>query len=398
MRFSFTRFVALLEKECRQIARDRSVFIISFVLPVVMLFLYGFSVSMDMRSIPIDIVAQERTPAVEKLLTDFTANDHFRATLSMSLVESEKRFAARDIEAILYIPAGTTEKLARGGADLGLVVYGVDSNSALLFKNYAQGVLQTTAAKAAERSGAHSGVRRDAVPVLSLTTRNWFNEAAISTWYLVPGLLVVVTAVAACFMSSLVIAREWERGTMTSILASPASPAELLAAKYLPYVTLAMGGFTLSLVLAKLLFDVPIRGSVAALFGIGFLFATWATLTGIFLSAKTKSQFLASEGAILLTFLPTLMLSGFLFDLRSVPWWIEAIGRVLPPTYAVDSFRILFLSDGRASTLLGNAAVLVVWDIFLTVVCLRLLRKRPKTVEKKEAARATMAGREGGVV
>lgn len=165
---------------------------------------------------------------------------------------------------------------------------------------------------------------------------------------------------------------------MTSILASPASPAELLAAKYLPYVTLAMGGFTLSLVLAKLLFDVPIRGSVAALFGIGFLFATWATLTGIFLSAKTKSQFLASEGAILLTFLPTLMLSGFLFDLRSVPWWIEAIG--------------------RASTLLGNAAVLVVWDIFLTVVCLRLFRKRPKTVEKKEAARATMAGREGGVV
>lgn len=200
MRFSFTLFVALLEKECRQIARDRSVFIISFALPVVMLFLYGFGVSMDMRSIPIDIVAQERTPAVEKLLTDFTANDHFRATLSTSLVESEKRFAARDIEAILYIPAGTTEKLARGGADLGLVVYGVDSNSALLFKNYAQGVLQTTAAKAAERSGAHSGVRRDAAPVLSLTTRNWFNEAAISTWYLVPGLLVVVTAVAACFM------------------------------------------------------------------------------------------------------------------------------------------------------------------------------------------------------
>lgn len=212
---------------------------------------------------------------------------------------------------------------------------------------------------------------------MTIVPRTWFNDEANSRWYLVPGLLVIVSAVSASLMGSIVIAREWERGTLTSLFATPASSLEILLSKWTAYSFIAYCGFLLCLILAFLLFNEPLRGSLWILLGTGFLFIGWAAALGLFVSAKTKSQFLATEAAVLASFMPTMMLSGFIFDLRSVPVWIEVVGRLLPPTYAVETFRICFLSGGQPVTLAVNALVIALWTAGLFAGALKVLGKSP---------------------
>ena len=215
------------------------------------------------------------------------------------------------------------------------------------------------------------------LPAVTIVPRTWFNDEANSRWYLVPGLLVIVSAVSASLMGSIVIAREWERGTLTSLFATPASSLEILLSKWTAYSFIAYCGFLLCLILAFLLFNEPLRGSLWVLLGTGFLFIGWAAALGLFVSAKTKSQFLATEAAVLASFMPTMMLSGFIFDLRSVPVWIEVVGRLLPPTYAVETFRICFLSGGQSVTLAVNALVIALWTAGLFAGALTVLGKSP---------------------
>ena len=389
LRFSFTRFLSLFKKEVMEIARDRSILVIGLGLPVLMLFIFGWGVSMDMERIPAAVVLEERTPAAMAFVRDLSANPSFDVRTFTGRPEAERALEDRSVEFILSIRPGFAEDLARGDGTLGLTLYGVDSNSAVLFENYVSGVLANSAAKQ-QRLNASSSTDAAAPtgpagtsPVVTMSARSWFNDAGISRWYLVPGLLVVVSCVSASFMGSLVIAREWERGTMTSLYSTPASSLEILLAKVLPYAVISLSGFLLCFALAIILFNEPFRGSLVLFFLTAFVFVAWAALLGILISAKTKSQFLATEAAVMASFMPGLMLSGFLFDLRSVPVWIEFVGRLLPPTYAVESFKICFLSGGSVETLLRNLGVILLWSAVVGVLALKELRKRPAVPEAK---------------
>ena len=218
--------------------------------------------------------------------------------------------------------------------------------------------------------------RVTAGPVKSLASRSWFNEASISTWYLVPGILVIVVGAASTMMSAIVIAREWERGTMAAIFATPASPLEIFLAKWLSYWTIAFGGSLLSLCTSFLVFGQPLRGSIAGVLAILLTLTAMGTALGLFISAKVKNQFLAIELAVVLAYMPSLMLSGFLFDLRSVPVWIEFVGRLLPPTYAVEAFKQCFLA-GDGPILWRNVGILCCWAALFFCMAVRVLRKRP---------------------
>ena len=291
--------------------------------------------------------------------------------------QAEALLEKRDIEFILEIPNGFERALTSGRGQVQLTIYGVDSNSAVIFRNYAAGILAQTAAKMILEGRISSSVQNADLPAVTIVPRTWFNDEANSRWYLVPGLLVIVSAVSASLMGSIVIAREWERGTLTSLFATPASSLEILLSKWTAYSFIAYCGFLLCLILAFLLFNEPLRGSLWVLLGTGFLFIGWAAALGLFVSAKTKSQFLATEAAVLASFMPTMMLSGFIFDLRSVPVWIEVVGRLLPPTYAVETFRICFLSGGQPVTLAVNALVIALWTAGLFAGALKVLGKSP---------------------
>lgn len=370
MRFSMRRFWALVCKECLQIRRDCSVLVIGLGLPIVMLFVYGFGVSMDMRSVPVAIVLGERTPAAMELTQALQGNPFFQATVTYSRPQAERWMQERSIEAMVDIPAGFARDAAQGKAQAAVTVYGVDSNSALLFRNYLQGVLANVLAKKATQQ---QNAAATFAPIVDLNGRYWFNEAGISTWYLVPGIVVLVISVAGSFMGGLVIAREAERGTLHALFVSSASGWEVLLSKFAVYSVLVFAGFLICFVSALWVFSVPVRGSLLFLFTTALLYGAWAVALGLFVSAKTRNQFLAIEAAILLSFLPTLMLSGFLFDLRSVPWWIEVIGRLMPPTYAIESFRICFLSGGSAEKILLDLAILSVWTLGLLLGAWKLL-------------------------
>ena len=361
--------------------------VISFAVPFLILGLPIFDTAFamirrmahGMKDVPVAIVLEERTPVAQRIAVDFTANPYFDAKVFYAKAPAEKALEAREVECILTIPAGFAANAQQGeAAELGLTVYGVDSNSATLFKSYVLGQLNSSVTKMVSNGMIEPAVasRVSAGPVKSLASRSWFNEASISTWYLVPGILVIVVGAASTMMSAIVIAREWERGTMAAIFATPASPLEIFLAKWLSYWTIAFGGSLLSLCTSFLVFGQPLRGSIAGVLAILLTLTAMGTALGLFISAKVKNQFLAIELAVVLAYMPSLMLSGFLFDLRSVPVWIEFVGRLLPPTYAVEAFKQCFLA-GDGPILWRNVGILCCWAALFFCMAVRVLRKRP---------------------
>ena len=369
LRWSTHRFIGLLVKECREISRDRSTFMIGLCLPIFMLFIYGWGMSMDMTSVPIAVVLEESTPSARSLALDLEANRYFDARMHRSLASAEAALSDRSVECILVVPSDFERRAASGDASLGLALYGVDANSALIFRNYVEGVVRTWLAKRSALTGG-SAAQASTRPVVSLTTRHWFNEASI---------------IAGSLLGAMAVAREWERGTMPALRALSASAAEILLAKGLPLWGIVFAGDLLCLAAAQLVFGVPVRGSIPLLLAVLALFGAWSIILGLFVSVKTKSQFLASEAAVILSFMPTLMLSGFLFDLRSVPAWIEAIGRVLPPTHAIEALRIVFLSGGSPSRVAVNVALLACWTLEVFALSVKTLAGKPRATPLADA-------------
>ncbi|MGA2127085.1 MAG: ABC transporter permease, partial [Xanthobacteraceae bacterium] len=213
-------------------------------------------------------------------------------------------------------------------------------------------------------------------PPVTVRDRMWFNEANDSHYFLVPGLIVLIMTLIGAFLTALVMAREWERGTFEAMFVTPIRSGEILIGKTAPYFVMGMMGLLLCIVSAKYLFDVPLRGSVLVLTGVSMLYLLVALGIGLLVSSVTKSQFLASQVALLVTFLPAMMLSGFLFDLHSMPTAIRAITYVLPARYYVALLQTLFLAGDVWSVIVPNTAVLAVMAVVLLVLSRAATAKR----------------------
>lgn len=377
---SLRRLVALVRKEARQMRRDPSVIVVSFFLPLVLLLLFGYGLSMDLKDVPVAVVLGESSPQAQNVAERIDASPYFRSIPTASREAAERLLAARRIEAIVDIPPGFERDAAQGKGEIGLVVHGVDANSATIIRTYVAATLQIATAKNAERGATVASVAatsgNDAPPAVRLLSRSWFNEANTSTWYLVPGLTIVLMTLVSSFLGSVVIAREWERGTMEALALTPASPFEILASKFLAYFALATAGEGTAILTSIALFDVPVRGSGWVLAGVFLLYNVWALAFGLFLSAALKRQFVAMQMAVIGSYLPALILSGFIFDLRSVPDWISAVGHLMPPTYAMETVKILFLSGGANDVVLENVLILALWTTGFMLAALAVLRKR----------------------
>ncbi len=364
------RIVAMSRKEARQMLRDPSSIALGIVLPLLLILLFGYGLSLDAHHVPIAVVLEDHSPAAQSLFGAFAGSRYFRPRALYSMAAAEKLLSAGRVDGILRLRHEFSRELAAGHARLQYVTDSIDANRARLIQNYARGVI---AAWLAQRALTHGW--REISPV-ALQPQIWFNRGLNSRYFLVPGLLVLIMTLIGALMTALVVAREWERGTFEALFATPVKPGEIVISKILPYFGLGMTGFAVTVAAARLLFHVPLRGSLLVLILVAALYLLVALGMGLFISTRAKNQFIASQAALLLTFLPAMMLSGFIFDLRSMPPAVQAITYVLPARYFVALLQTLFLAGDIWSVVVPNAAVLLVMAVLLLGMTRRLTVKR----------------------
>jgi ABC-2 type transport system permease protein len=285
------------------------------------------------------------------------------------MAEAKELVMNRKVDGALLIPSDFARRWHLGEAEIQILVNGTDPNQARIVQAYAQGpVAQWGAAQGG------SGASLLAGPVV-IVDRMWFNESNDSHYFLVPGLIVLVMTIIGAFLTAMVIAREWERGTLESLFVTPMRSGEFLISKLLPYFGLGMIGFLLCLLAGEFLFHVPLRGSLLLLCLASMTYLLVALGIGLLVSTLVKSQFLASQLAMLLTFLPAMMLSGFLYDLRSMPAFIRGITYALPARYAVALMQTLYLAGDVGSVVWPNLAVLAAMAVALLVLTRLATRK-----------------------
>jgi ABC-2 type transport system permease protein len=364
------RVWSLVRKEARQIVRDPSSIAIGVVLPVLLILLFGYGLSLDVRHVPLAIVLEGPSPAATELAASFQLSPYFDAQLLTSMSQAQELMLARKVDGIVRIRPDFARHLSLGEAEVQILVHGTDANRARIIQGYAQGAVgQWATSRAAEGREVSAG------PV-SLQDRLWFNEANESRYFLVPGLIVLIMTLIGSLLTALVMAREWERGTLEALFVTPVRADEILLGKTLPYFALGMIGLALCLLAGKFLFHVPFRGSVWVLIGVSMLYLLVALGIGLLISSAVKSQFVASQVTLLVTFLPALMLSGFLFDLRSMPAPVRLVTYALPARYYVALLQTIFLAGDIWSVILPNAAVLAGMAAVLLLLTRGATRKK----------------------
>lgn len=364
------RVRSLVRKETRQIIRDPSSIAIGIVLPVVLILLFGYGLSLDVNHVPIAVVAEDYSPAATDLAGAFKLSRYFDVRLTPSMLEAERLMRARQVDAIVRLRPDYGRQLERADAEVQIIVHGTDANYARIVQSYAQGAIgQWAAQRAVEGKIAPVG------PVV-VQNRLWFNEANESRYFLVPGLIVLIMTLIGALLTALVMAREWERGTLEALFVTPVRASEILLGKTIPYFVLGMIGFILCLLAARFLFEVPFRGSLAVLTGASMLYLLVALGIGLLISSAVKNQFIASQITLLVTFLPAVMLSGFLFDLRSMPVLVRYLTFFLPARYYVTLLQTIFLAGDIWPVILPNIAVLAAMATALMILTRRVTQKK----------------------
>lgn len=364
------RIAALVRKETLQVFRDPSSLAVGVIMPMMLLILFGYGLSFDVKNVPVALVMEDSSNDALGAVSGFKLSEYFDAIPVKTMAEAEQLLLTKTVNAIVRIPEDFARRVELGDAEIQVVVHGTDANTARISLGYAQGAIATWLAREAARGRVLAGAAID------VENRLWFNEANESTYFLVPGLIVLVMTLIGALLTSLVMAREWERGTFEALFVSPVRSSELLLGKTVPYFVLGMIGLALSALGSTLLFGVPLRGSIIVLVVVSMLYLVVALGIGLVISSVTKSQFVASQITLVVTFLPATMLSGFMFDLGSMPWAVQVVTYIFPARYFVSVLQTLFLAGDIWSVILPNAAVLAVMAIFLMSLAVSFARKR----------------------
>lgn len=366
----FRRIAALVRKETYQVLRDPSSIAIGVVLPLILILLFGFGLSLDVKHVPLAFVSGDDGPAARELLGAFQLSPYFRPRSVGSMHEAQQLLIGQQVDGIVQLQPDFSRRLAAGDARIQLIVHGADANRARIIQGYVQGAVGSwSALRGAEGRG-------DGAAPVTLVSRLWFNEANDSTYFLVPGLIVLVMTLIGGLLTAMVMAREWERGTLESLLVTPVRTDEILLGKTLPYFLLGMIGLAACILAARFLFHVPLRGSFWVLVTASMLYVLVALGIGLLISSWVKNQLVASQLTMLVTFMPAFMLSGFLFDLRSVPLAVRLITYALPARYYVALLQSVFLAGNVWTVILPNAAVLAVMATALGLTSRAVMRKR----------------------
>jgi len=355
MKDHLRRMKALMSKEFVQILRDPSSLMIAFVLPVILLFLYGFGVSLDAKEIKLGVALQDEGDAAESLAAAFRASPYFKVRISPDERILEQDLLAGQLRGLVVIPEDFSREVekGRGQPRLQIVADGSETNTANYVQNYAQGVVATWL----EGRQLEAGKGSQGGP--QLVTRIWFNPQLESRNSLIPGALAIIMAIIGTLLTALVVAREWERGTMEALMATPVAIVELIAGKLIPYFILGLLAMLGSVAISVELFDLPFRGSLPALILSAGAFLLAALGQGLLISSAAKNQFIAAMVALITGFLPAFLLSGFIFEIASMPAPVRTLTRIIPARYLVTNLQTLFLVGDVWPLLLPNVLILL---------------------------------------
>jgi ABC-2 type transport system permease protein len=365
------RLRGLVRKEFLQIRRDPSSIAIAFVMPVILLLLFGYGVSLDAEDVPLGIVIEAPSGDAADFAGALRGTDYFDTSVLRDMETAEAALVAGHIDGVVHL-RGNFARAVRGHepAPIQVIVNGVDANTGRLIIGYVQGTWSTWLAHQARARG--ESLER---PVY-LQQRVWFNAEMRSRNFIVPGLIAIIMTLIGALLTAMVMAREWERGTIEALMVTPVAMRELLLGKLVPYFVLGMGGLALSVAMALFLFDVPLRGSLLLLGGTSALFMLVALGMGMLISIVARNQFVAGQVAILVTFLPAFILSGFIFDIGSMPGVVQAITHVIAARYFVAILKTVFLAGNVWPVVLANSAALGGLALVFFGLIARRARKR----------------------
>lgn len=367
-KFNWHRLIALVRKESLQAIRDPSTILIAFVLPVILLFLFAYAVSLDVREVRIGVVLESDSPSAQSLAAAFAGTRYLKVTPARDRREVAEQVVSGQLRGFVVIPQDFERRLTSGNPQsvVQVVTDGSLPNTANFVANYAQGVVLNW------QASRHNG---RLTSVINLEPRFWFNAELESRRSLVPGAIAIIMTIIGTMLTALVVAREWERGTMEAVLSTPASVMEILIGKLLPYFALGMVATLGSAALAVFVFEVPLRGSLLALLTISAVFLIPALGQGLLISSITKNQFLASQIALFSGFLPAFLLSGFLFEIDAMPLPIQIITYLIPARYFVSSLQTVFLAGDVWSVFLPDLAAMLAIGVFFFAMAKRKTRK-----------------------
>jgi drug efflux transport system permease protein len=371
------RLAAIARKETIQIWRDTRSMLIVMVMPVVLMLLFGYGVSLDVKHVPVCVFDREGSQQSQDLLKRFQASEYFdiRAVVDnypalIAAIDSNRAKLG------LVIPPDFTKRL-NAGESVGVqaLVDATDDNTANLIFGYARAVIQGYSRSVQLTWLERQGQTQAAAP-LAVEARTWFNENLESRAFIVPGVVAIVMAVIGTFLTSLTIAREWERGTMEQLISTPVMPLELMLGKLVPYFVIGMLDAALCAALGIWWFQVPFRGNLAALFAGSALFLVAVLAMGYVISVVAKSQLAASQAALVSTFLPAFLLSGFLFSIEQMPAFIRGVTHILPARYYVSLLKMVFLKGTPIAEMGSEFLPLAIFALVLGAVATLAFRKK----------------------
>lgn len=363
------RTCGLVRKEFFQVVRDPSSIAIALIMPVILLILFGYGVSLDAKHIPIAIVLEDPNPEAISFVAELEGTEYFEPLIVSDTYTAQKEMMRRKVKAIVTIRPDFARNLNTYlDSDIQVIVNATDANYGRLIQGYLEGAR----GKWIEHQAQTGGKRMSSL--VQVQQRIWFNGELRSQNFLVPGLIAVIMTLIGAFLTAMVMAREWERGTMEALLVTPVRMREVILSKLVTYYILGAGGMLLSVAMAVWLFHVPLRGSFIVLFVASSLFLLAALGMGLLISSVAKNQFVAGQAALIATFLPAFLLSGFIFDIASMPLIVQGITQVIAARYFVAILQTLFLAGNISSIIIPNALALLI----MTIIFFGLVRMKSR--------------------
>lgn len=368
---------AIARKEFLHILRDPRSLGMAIAMPMLLLMLYGYALTLDVDNVPMIVWDQSQTPASRDFVSQFGGSRYFSIEgYGWNYRELEREIDSGHALVALVVPRDFANQVRSGRpASVQLIVDGSDSNTATLAVSYADVVTQTYSQALSLREIRRLGGTALDAPV-DFRPRVWFNPELESRNYIIPGLIAVIMMVIAALLTSLTVAREWERGTMEQLISTPVTGRELVLGKLLPYFTIGLVDVLIAVVLGEFLFHVPLRGSVVLLFASAGIFLVGTMAFGIVISIVAKNQLMANQFAMVLTFVPSFLLSGFIFPISNMPLVIQWITYLVPARYFIALLKAIYLKGVGPSVLAGEGFLLVVYAAANVLMAVGFFRKK----------------------
>lgn len=372
----FRRLWAVARKEFTHLVRDLRSLGLGILIPMIMLLLFGYALTLDVDRVPVIIWNQSPDNTSRNFVSMFEGSRYFDVIgFATNYEQMERAIDRREALAALVIPPDFSKHIEDGTATAQWIVDGSDSNTAELATGYADSVTQTFASNILLEKMARNGTHRPATPV-DLRARVWFNPDMVSRNYIIPGLIAVIMMIIAGMLTSLTIAREWDTGTMEQLISTPLKVPEMIFGKLIPYFCIAMFDVVIAVILGEFLFHIPLRGSLVLLFGIASIFMFGALGIGMMISIAARSQLVATQLAMAATFLPTFLLSGFAFDIANMPKLLQIISYFIPARYFIQILKGIYLKGVGLDVLYFETLLLTAFSVTILIAANLKFKKK----------------------